>query len=247
MVLTRAAIIVLVCARVAAADPSATLREANAAASVGDWGRVQMLVDPLLDPSHPPSAGDLAEADRLAGLAAFFAQRLPAAEAYFVAYLKHDHEGRLDPALYAPEVVNYFNDVRARHAAELVVLRPPPKRYWALTLVPPVAQFQNGERVKGVIVASLLGAFLTTNITTYFVLRSWCHDPGNTCDASGKNHYRGAQALAGFNILSGVGFIATYAYGVWDGVRGYRRRSMELSPYVSSTSDGSTFGLSGSF
>jgi hypothetical protein len=238
VVLIRAALVIALCAGVAAADPSATLREANAAASAGDWARVQMLVDPLLDPAHPPSPADLAEADRLAGLVAFFAQRLPAAEAYFVAYLKHDRDGRLDPALYPPEVVNYFNDVRARHAGELVVLRPPPKRYWALTLVPPVAQFQNGEKVKGIVVASLLGSFLATNITTYVLLRSWCHDTGNTCDASGKNHYRSAQTLQNLNAFSGVALIFTYAYGVWDGVRGYHRRTMELAPYATSSSVG---------
>ncbi len=242
-------------ARVAAAqpgfEPGAVLHEANAAASTGEWSRVEQLVDPLLDPTRTPPGSlgraDRAEADRLAGLASFFLQRVAAAETYFVEYLKLDLDGHLDPALYPPEVVNFFNNVRARHASELHAVRPPPKRYWPLALLPPVAQFQNGERAKGIVVGSLLGAFAVTNLTTYLVLRSWCHDTGNTCDASGTDHFRSAQTLSSLNIASGVGFILTAAYGVWDGVRGYRRRSLELVPYASPTNDGAAIGIYGSF
>jgi hypothetical protein len=232
----------------AAADPASALRDANAAATAGEWERVQSLADGLLGPSQAELAPtDRAEADRLAGLASFFLQRKAAAETYFVAYLKLDLDGHLDPAVYPPEVVNFFNEVRARHAGELHAVRPQPKRYWPLALLPPVAQFQNGERVKGIVVGSLLGALLATNITTYFVLRSWCHNPGSTCDASGKNHFRSAETLSGVNALTGVGFILTYAYGVWDGVRGYRRRSVELAPYMNATSDTTSFGVVAAF
>ncbi|MEO8845397.1 MAG: hypothetical protein ABI591_24285 [Kofleriaceae bacterium] len=247
MVLTRVALIVICCARVAAADSGATLREANSAATVGDWGRVQALIRPLLEPGQ--SAADLAEANRLEGLSLFFTTPPPHAyaEQFFVAYLKYDLEGRLDPALYPPEVVNFFNEVRQRHQAELVVLRPHAKRYWPLALLPPVAQFQNNDRVKGIVIGSALGVFLATNLTTYFVLRSWCHTTGNTCDTSGKNHYRSAETLSDVNVVSGIGLIATYAFGVWDGVRGYRRRSIETAPYVSSTSDSAMLGVMGAF
>jgi hypothetical protein len=88
---------------------------------------------------------------------------------------------------------------------------------------------------------------LGTNLTTYFVLRSWCHNAGNTCDDSGKDHFRGAKTLSTLNVLGGAGFILTYAYGVWDGVRGYRRRSFELAPYVSATGEATTLGVGGSF
>jgi hypothetical protein len=248
VVLARALIALCLVGAVAAADPAATLRDANTAATAGEWTRVQALVEALLAPSAPELATpDRAEADRLAGLAAFFQNRRTDAETYFVAYLKLDLDGHLDPALYPPEAVNFFNEVRARHAGELHAVRPQAKRYWPLALLPPVAQFQNGERVKGIVVGSLLGALLATNITTYFVLRSWCHDQGSTCDASGKNHFRSAETLTGINALTGVGFILTYAYGVWDGVRGYRRRSIELAPYMNASSDVTSFGLAGAF
>jgi hypothetical protein len=245
VVVTRALAIVALCAATAAADPASDLRDANAAASAGDWARVQALVDPLIDPALAPA--DRAEAYRLAGLAAFFTHATVLAEQDFVAYLKLDLGGHLDPALYPPEVVNFFNDVRARHAAELRAARPRPNRYWILSLLPPFGQFQNGDRVKGWTLTGIMAATLGTNIVTYFYLRSWCHNASNTCDDSGKNHFRGAQTLSTLNIVGGAGFILTYAYGVWDGVRGYRRRSFELAPYVGLSGETTTLGIGGSF
>lgn len=245
MVVRRALAIVAVCAATAAADPASDLRDANAAATAGDWMRVQALVAPLFSPSLAPA--DRAEAYRLAGLAAFFTHASQRAEQDFVAYLKLDLDGHLDPALYPPEVVNFFNDVRARHAAELRAARPQPKRYWPLAIVPVAAQVQNGDNTKAIVIGGLMAVTLGANITTYLYLRAWCHNPGNTCHDSGKDHFRGAQTLSTLNIVSGAGFILTAAYGVWDGVRGYRRRSFELAPYVSTTPEATTLGFGGSF
>lgn len=245
MVVTRALAIVALIATTAAADPASDLRDANAAATAGDWAKVQGLVDPLTTPSLAPA--DRAEAYRLAGLAGFFMHATARAEQAFVEYLKLDLGGHLDPALYPPEVVSFFNDVRARHAAELRAAAPRPHRYWPLALLPPVAQVQNGENTKAIVLGSLMVVTLGTNLATYFVLRSWCHNAGNTCDDSGKDHFRGAQTLSTLNLIGGAGFILTYAYGVWDGVRGYRRRSFELAPYVSATGEATTLGIGGSF
>ena len=237
-----------------ATDPAVALREANAAATAGDWARVQAFVQPLL--SRQLERADLAEAHRLAGIAAMFADppNYQIADFHFLAYLRIDLDGHLDPALYPPEVVNRFNEVRARHAAELKQLRPKRKRYAVLSVLPPVAQFQNGDRVKGIVIGSLLGAFAITNVTTFLVLRSWCtrvSRDGNTsvtCDEP-KNRADTATTLRGLNITAGVGLIVTYVYGVYDGVRGYRRESREraLAPYATSTNGGAVFGVHLSF
>jgi hypothetical protein len=258
----RALIVVALLARIAAAqpavepptDPAVALREANAAATAGDWARVSSYVQPLL--SRQLDKADLAEAHRLAGIAALLAQPKndAAAEHHFVAYLRIELDGQLDPALYPPEVVNFFNNVRAQHAVELKALRPKGKRYPIVAVLPPFAQFQNGDRVKGVIVGSLLGAFLATNLTTFFVLRSWCTEVSRdghtsvTCDDP-TNRSGSAQTLRGLNIASGVAFIVTVAYGMYDGVRGYRRESREraLVPYATSSNGSSVVGVSLSF
>ena len=257
----RAAIAVIaVWAVVAHAQPGAStsdvLREGNTAALAGDWQHVAQLVEPLL--AHQLAAADLGEAHRLAGIAAFFQQRNDAAERHFVAYLRIDLAGRLDPTLYPPEVVAFFNDVASRHGAELRAPRSPPRRSWWLTLLPPVGQFQNGDRITGYVLGGLLGTLLAVNLTTYAYLRAWCnHTDGSaggglTCSVDRSDRTRAAMQLRPYNIASGIGVIVTYAYGVYDGVQGYRRRSRELAiqPFVSILQDspGSTvFGVTGSF
>lgn len=242
-------LIALACGVAVAQPASDQLAAANTAASAGDWPRVDAMVTPLLRAQLGPT--HLAEAHRLAGLAAYFQQRLPAAEAHFVEYLKRDLDGRLDPALYPPDVITFFQDVQVRHAAELRNARPKQKRYWLLNLIPPGGQIQNGEKTKAIVVGGLLGAFAVANVTTFFLLSSWCRSVSGdggasaTCDAK-KDRASTASQLRGINIASGIGLIATYVYGVYDGVSGYRRRS-ERQPFLMPTSGGGVVGIGGSF
>jgi len=233
--------------------PADVLREGNTAATSGDWGQVSRLVDPLLRGQLPPA--DLAEAHRLAGLAAFFQGRRLDAENHFVAYLRIDLDAQLDPALYPPEVVTFFTDIKAKYNAELRARRPKQTRRWYLTLLPPLGQWENGEKTKAVVIGGVFGAFLVANITSAIMLRSWCKrvsDTGGsslTCDEGG-DHYGSAPTLRAINVIGGVGAIFTYAYGVYDGVKNYRRRTREQSmqPFVSTTAHGeSLFGVAGSF
>jgi hypothetical protein len=257
--LASALAVLALCATAAHADPaplpSDVLREGNAAALAGDWPRVAALVDPLL--RQPLLAPDLAEAHRLAGIAAFFAHRTADAEQHVLTYLRIDLEGRLDPALYPPDVVAFFNDIASRHAAELRALHAPSRRSWLYTLLPPFGQFQNGDRIKGYVLGSVLGALLITNLTTYAYLREWCdHTDGSaggalTCSEGpgGKDGTRAAQKLQPINMASGIAFWVVYAYSVYDGIRGYRRISREqaIRPYASASSEGHVFGILGRF
>lgn len=235
----------------ASASTSELLRAGNAAALAGDWATVAALVDPLF--LRPLASADLGEAHRLAGIAAFFRQRLDDAERHFVGYLQIDLDGRLDPALYPPEVLAFFNDVASRHASELRALRIRPRRFWWLTLIPPAGQWQNGDHTKAFILGGTLAGLLGTNIATYTLLRQWCeHTEGSgggglSCE-DGGNHNRAATRVRPINIGSGVAFLAVYLYGVFDGVRGYRRKiSPAVQPFVSTTTERNVVGIQGSF
>lgn len=244
------ALLVVTRAALAQPAPADALRDGNAAAGAGDWARVTQLIEPLLQNQLPDV--DRAEAHRLAGLAALHQGRTGAAEQHFVAYLKIELDGRLDPALYPPEVVTFFEDVKQRHDAELRALRPKPRRYWLLNLVPPGGQIQNGDRGKAIVIGSALGVFAIGNLTTYFMLRSWCTkvagESGSsaTCDDP-KDRASSASTLRTINFVSGIGLIVTYVYGVYDGVSGYRRRSGGIAPYVSPAEGGGMAGIRGSF
>lgn len=231
----------------AAAQPASdVLRDGNAAATAGDWTTVDKLVQPLL--AQQLASPDLAEAHRLAGLAAFFRGDKPTAEIHFLEYLRIDLDGQLDPSLYPPDAITFFVDVKAKHSAELRARRKQPKRYWIVSLIPGFAQAQNGERTKGFIVGGLVGGFLVGNLTSYFVLRSWCTQNGLTCDDP-KDRASAASSLRTINIATGIGLILSAAYGVYDGVKGYRRNTREqhIQPFVTQTARESFIGVAGSF
>lgn len=239
------------------AQPGATtsdlLREGNAAALAGDWRRVAELTDPLFE--QPLAQTDLGEAHRLAGLASFFLRNTSDAERHFLAYVRVELDGRLDPALYPPEVVTFFHDVTSRHAAELRALRNPPKpRSRWLTLIPPLGQFQNGDRVKGYVLGGVLGGALVANLTTYALLRTWCHRTSGPAGDSlicnnGGDHRAEAARLKPYNVASGIGVILIYAYGVYDGVQGYRRHSREaaIRPFATISASSRVVGVTARF
>jgi len=234
------------------ASTSELLRQGNTAALAGDWPRVSQLVEPLLQ--HPLAVTDLAEAHRLAGLAALFEQRGDVAERHFLAYLRIAPTGRLDPALYPPEAVTFFSDVASRHADELRARQSPPQRSWWLTLIPPLGQLQNEERAKAYVLGGVLGALLVTNLTSYYFLNKWCQvtdgpNGGGLSCYNGSDHNHTAARLRPWNIASGIGVLAVYAYGVFDGLAGYCRRSREpaVQPFVSASPDSGTLGISVQF
>lgn len=223
------------------ADPAVVLRQANAAAQVGDWPQVELLVAPLA--SRPLRASDLAEVHRLRGLAAFFAQRLELAEAELLAYLKLDADAHLDPATVPPEAITYFESVQAKHRAELRTLRAsraPRKRSFLLTLVPVAGQLQNGDRGKALGFGIALGTLAVTNVTSYVLLRRWCRASDGTCDRTGVDRSSAARTLSVANLLSGVGLGVVYGVAVYDAIVGYRRAT-RLAPMVGEGNVGLSF------
>ena len=229
-------LIVLAVAAPAAAQPAAgvdaaaTLDAAAAALDVGDYQRAIDLAARVT--AGETAKADLAEAHRVIGLAAFFLGDTARAEDAFLTYLRLDLDARLDPAVVPPEAVTFFEDVRARHAVELRKLRPRQRRYAVLNLIPPGGQFQNKEPGKGWVVGGLELALVATNLTSYFMLRSWCHREDFTCESGGSDVPEKARTMRTVNYVSGIALIGVYAYGVLDGFLGYRSRRREQAPVV---------------
>jgi hypothetical protein len=204
--------------------PSEALEAAAAALQAGDHARAAALAGPVARSPIDLDRADRAEAWRLLGLSLFFLGRLEDAEQAFLACLKLDLDARLDPSLVPPEALTFFEDVRARHAAELRRLKPPPRRYFVLSVLPPFGQFQNGDRRKGWILAGAETAALATHVASYLMLRRWCSTEDRTCEG----HVDGARTMRDVNLYSGIAFIGLVTYGVIDGLAGYRRQTARL-------------------
>ncbi len=244
----RAAVLVaatlLVLAIPARAQPGATtgvsdrLREAQEALQRGDYAAAEGLARPIVNDIDRVNAIDRAETYRVYGLALFFLQRLPDAEAALLAYLRLDPDAHLDPGRYPPEAIVFFEDIRARHRAELLGLRPRPRtvREWSKNLFPPWGQFANGDDTKGWVVGSAELLLLATHLTTFFVLDHWCDRNGTgVCTTPGGADRRdAASVLRAVNLVSGGALIAIYAYGVIDGFARHRHLAhRETSPEMS--------------
>jgi hypothetical protein len=217
-------VLVLLVATVSAhaAGAIGALSEAQARLNAGDYYEARELTAPLLEDESLARA-DRAEALRLHGLASFFLGDRATAEASLLEFLELEPEAHLDPALVPPVGIAFFEDVRNRHWAEIARFLPRPKRrgHWAVNLIPPFGQFQNGDRGKGWALLTtevLLGA---TAVTTYVILRRDCSGP--SCADPAADRTLQTVNLTSCGLLAGV-----WIYGVIDGYVGWRRREAAL-------------------
>lgn len=246
--MTRATVVLvlMLLALPAAAQPGDVIVRLSAAAdavNAKQWDRVVELIGNV--PDDPGVTGaDRGEAHRLLGIAEFHLARYDRAEAHFHAYLRIDLDGQLDIALHSPDVVRFFDDVKAKHAAELRALRPRTRRWAVLNLMPPAGQFQNRQPVKGWVMGGLGVALLGAHVGSYMMLDRWCNDADRTCeDDAGNSRADRARTFKTVNTAAGVALIGLYVYGVYDGFRHYRRLqgSVVVTP-VALTGPGGTHG-----
>jgi hypothetical protein len=208
-----------------AQDVNRDLQGAAAALLQADYAGARALAAPwAARPDLPPA--EAAEAQRIAGLAAYALGDREPAEAAVLAYLQLVPDAHLDPALYPPELVVFLEDVRTRHAGELLLAKPRPKRRksFFVNLVPPLGQLQNGDRARAWVFGSLEVALLATNVGTYAALRADCADD-QTCHDPGRARTLRTVNLVAAGLLAGV-----WVAGVVDGFVGYPEGVAEEPP-----------------
>ncbi len=208
----------------ARADAAQDLQEAGDALVGGDYRRAAQIAADIVHRGPELDRSDRAEGWRIYGLALFMQGREDDAERALLEYLKLEPDAVLDPALVPPEGVRFFEDVRATHAEEIARYRPRPprKRSVLLNLVPPLGQFQNGDRTKGWIIAGAGTVLIATSVTTYMMFNRWCDDATGVCEVDGEDKTSAARTVRAINTVSTGALLAVMAYGIWDGYSGYR-------------------------
>jgi tetratricopeptide (TPR) repeat protein len=211
-------------------DAGRALEEASQALEDGQYQRAASAARSAIAVSQAARL-NRTEAYRILGLAEFFAGNLPEAREAFLEFLRLSPDAHLDPAIVPPEAISVFEDVRARHAAELEALRPKPRRKlnWVYSSTPLFGHFYNGESTKGVVISSAAAVFLAANVTSFYVLNQWCKpEYGFACRTeAGTDRTSQARKLRALNALSGAALIGVLVYSSVDGFLGYRRYNAE--------------------
>jgi hypothetical protein len=184
-------------------SPESMLKSAREEFDVGNYegvvARLRPLVEALELTRELPQKADRLEALRVYGIACALTERKAAAAGAFLLLLREEPSTRLDPALVRPEAVACFDEVRARHRAELLAAYRKNRRphYWALDLIPLAGQMQNRQWKKAIVFGVVELALLATNITTGALLN---HYEGDTHDFA--HHASAFEPLRDVNWLS---------------------------------------------
>jgi hypothetical protein len=202
-------------APVAETDAATALERALSAYEYGDMDLVVESARPVTEGRAHPNETQRVQALRLLGIGLFLTGRREGAETAFFDLLRQKPGVHLDPTHTRPDVVAFFENVRARHSAEIreAARSRPGGKHLAWAFLPPAGQFQNGDRGRGVIFGALEVISLGLAIGTYAQLKHWQH----TADDTFPGHPEAHTLKIVNNISVGV-FAATVIVGIVDGL-----------------------------
>jgi hypothetical protein len=203
-----------------AATPS--LDAALEAYEFGELEKARTQLGALLDPIQLEDSSQVVTARQFLGATHYLLGDLDGAEAEFVRLLRLAPEHRLDPGVFSPELVRFFESVRVRaglaapsgevHATEgersSSPPPPPPSVAAANPIEPPesrepplwpafvpfgVGQFNNGRTAKGSLLLVGESLLFGTALTTFILFRQTCRaDVSATCEVAPEDESKAA-------------------------------------------------------
>jgi hypothetical protein len=214
----------------AAAPDSAVAPDTDAAVALDraraayEYGDMEMVVDSarlVAEGRLRPTPAQRVQALRFLGIGLFLTGRTEGAETAFFDLLRQKPGAKLDPTHARPDVIAFFETVRARHSEEIrQAARNHTGKRFALAFLPPVGQFQNGDRGRGIALAALEIVSAGVAIGTYAQLKSWINKADKTFPPDKTDE---AHTLKVLNYVSIGVLVATIGFGIIDGVANFNR------------------------
>jgi hypothetical protein len=206
-------------------DATGSLKRVRASYEYGDIDDVVEWARPVAEGRLPGTPAERAHALRYLGIGLYLTGRVPGAEAAFFELLRLRADSTLDPRTTRPDVVTFFEQVRARHADEIhASARENNHKIFVLNFLPPVGQFQNGDRGKGLVLAGVELASLATALTSFALLTRWQH-----ADLTADDYSR-STTMKAVHYASWAAFFVAYGIGVLDAIGNYSNVPDEAPP-----------------
>lgn len=208
-----------------ATTAAAALERIRAAYEYGDIDEVVEWSRRITEGGLAPTPQERAHALRYLGIGLFLTGRSEGAETAFFELLRLRAESRLDPKTTRPDVVAFFEQVRARHAEEIrIAARANRTKFFLWNFIPPIGQLQNGDRARGITVGAIELISLGSAAGTFAWLRQ-NERPGHTYLDPNQ-----AKSLRTVNYIAVAALVATYVFGVIDGIAHYGDPSEDEPP-----------------
>jgi len=212
------------------ADAAAVLEKARAAYEYGD---MEMVVDEaraVAEGRVRPTPAQRAQALRYLGIGLFLTGRMEGAETAFYDLLRLKPGLHLDPTTTRPDVVAFFENVRTRHATEILkAAETTSGKHFIWNFLPPAGQFQNGHAARGWTIGAIELLSLGATIATYAQLKAW----ENPSDRTFGDHADDAKTFKTLNYASAGIFAVTLVVGIVDAIANYHNdRDVEVMSFA---------------
>lgn len=218
-----------------------TAQRADQAYLDGDFEQAATLYQNLLDAGALSDPAVREPALEHLGISLTILERRDEARAVFLQLLGLNPAHRLDEMFVLPEVVAYYESIRAEFVRELPEPSIRPTNPLALSLMPfGIGQIYNEQPAKGYALMAAEGLAVGLSVFSYYYKQGFCEDiRGGTCltdDKDAHNRWQQVQQVSAF-VASGL-----IIYGLVDGALYYREeKPLSLAP--TPTPDGRGLGL----
>jgi len=239
--LARATLALMLAATTALATPSADLDKGREAYRAKDWDSAFKTINSLVHPRRELArAEDTWEAYVLVGASLYHLGRRPEAVEEFKLAIELDLERTITTSFHSQDVVQLFEDTKARIKAELELKQlqrdqaERERRYreyldtvgvfetnnYGVNFVPfGAGQFQNKQRTKGYIIGGAQILTGGTSLVTFIYLAGKYGLSSSQVPLLEGPRVRQLQQL---EIGAGIGFFLLYGYGVIDAMINYK-------------------------